>query len=166
MRSVVIAIILLAGLAPPAFGCGKDSKTSKSAESTESMRARTVFNRMSGDTLQIDMALKAAYGCKYIFADVLGDSSMQKAKPIAGGLPGPTAGPDGRPLIGKVVVGYIVTVEGVAADPVVLESSDPRLRQAALEVMTHWRFNPATFNGKPVATLAVQEFMWGPQPHA
>ena len=109
--------------------------------------------------MEIDAAAKQAYGCRYLFADVFG--GLEKAQPIAGGLPKSPSGPDGLSVSGKVSIAYIITVDGLAADPVVIESTDPRLTEVALKAMQSWRFKPASFNGRTVATLAAQEFPFG-----
>ncbi|MGC3980201.1 MAG: TonB family protein [Steroidobacteraceae bacterium] len=140
--------------------CESPSKSGAKKESTESMLARTIFNRATAETSQMDQALKKAYGCKYIFADVLNDSIMNRAKVLAGSLPGRQLDADGMPKSGKVVIGYIITTSGVASDQVVLETSSPALTAAALESMKQWRFEPATVNGRIVASLAVQEFLF------
>jgi hypothetical protein len=153
MRFVVLLLALF--IASPVIACDK-AKSSNARESAESVVARTVFNRITHESMDIDAAAKAAYGCRYIFADVFG--GLERAKPIAGGLPQPPIGPDGKPKSGKVVVAYIITREGVAADPVVVESTDPQLTAVALSAMESWRFQPAAFNGRVVASLAAQEF--------
>jgi hypothetical protein len=120
------------------------------------MLARTVFNRISPESLEIDAAAKKAYDCRYIFADVFG--GLESAKPTAGGLPKAPIGSDGQPMTGKVVIAYIISVDGLAKDPVVIESTDPQLATVALAAMQGWRFQPASFNGRSVASLAAQEF--------
>jgi hypothetical protein len=152
------AMLLALSIASPVIAC--EAPKSKDAESAESIDARTVFNRITPESMDIDVAAKTAYGCRYIFADVFG--GLERAKPIAGGLPDTPMGSDGKPKAGKVVVAYIITREGLAADPVVIESSDPQLTSVALTAMQAWRFQPAVFNGRVVASLAAQEFPFGP----
>lgn len=154
MRFVAAVLMLSLAFALPSFACEKPA--SSGGESSESVPARTVFNRITPEGLETDAAAKKAYGCRYIFADVSG--GMERARPTAGGLPKAPIGADGRPKAGKVLVAYIITVEGVAADPVVIESTDSQLTDAALEAMQAWRFQPASFNGRAVASLAAQEF--------
>ncbi|TZF80434.1 energy transducer TonB [Cognatilysobacter lacus] len=155
----VICLALLV-VSHTAVACEGKNETSAKPESTDQMLARTVFNRLSPESFAIDSAAKKAYGCRYIFADTLG--GLQSANPTAGGLPAAPAGPEGSPRVGKVVIAYIVTLEGVASDPVVIESTDPQLTEVALAAMKEWRFEPARFNGRPVASLAAQEFPFGP----
>jgi hypothetical protein len=125
------------------------------------MLARTVFNRIMPESLEIDAVAKKAYDCRYIFADVFG--GLEKAKPTAGGLPKTPVGDDGQPILGKVVIAYIITEDGLAKDPVVIESTDPQQTTAALAAMQEWRFQPASFNGRSVASLAAQEFPFNGQ---
>jgi hypothetical protein len=146
----------------PSLACDTEAETATSISgkgSTESILARTVFNRISPESVDIDAAAKKAYGCRYVFADVFG--GLEKAQPIAGGLPEAPSGPDGLLLSGKVLIAYIISVDGLAADPVVIESTDPRLTDVALRAMQSWRFKPASFNGRVVATLAAQDFPFG-----
>ena len=158
MKFVSSVLTLCLILVFPAFACAGSANAGH--ESTEAMLARTVFNRISPDSAEIDAAAKRAYGCRYIFADVM--AGLDRATPIAGGLPQAPLGPDGSQKHGKVVVAYIITATGMAGDPVVLESSDPQLTAAALSAMEQWRFKPALFNGQVVASLAAQEFTFGP----
>jgi TonB family protein len=150
-----VAAVLMLSLALPGLACEKPSPSS-GGETPESILARTVFNRITPESLEIDAAAKNAYGCRYIFADVSG--GLERAKPKAGGLPKAPIGSDGQPKAGKVLIAYIITADGVAADPVVLESTDGQLTETALQAMQAWRFQPASFNGRAVASLAAQEF--------
>ena len=151
------AVLLLAlSITAPVMAC--EAQESRDAESVESIDARTVFNRITPESMNIDVAAKTAYGCRYIFADVFG--GLERARPIAGGLPDTPIGSDGKLKTGKVVIAYIITREGLAADPVVIEGSDPQLTSIALTAMQAWRFQPALFNGRVVASLAAQEFQF------
>ena len=85
--------------------------------------ARTVFNRITPDSPEIDAAAKKAYGCKYIFADVLGE--LDRAEPIAGGFPGGITCVCWTGKTGEVVSAYVVWNVGLAANPIVIESGDP-----------------------------------------
>ena len=159
MKFAASIFALCLSVVSPAYACDNAPKTGQAPESTESILARTVFNRLTPESMEIDAAAKKAYGCRYIFADVFG--GLERAKPIAGGLPDAPTGPDGKPKSGKVVIAYVITTAGVAADPVVVESSDPELTNLALSAMQAWRFQPAQFNGRVVASLASQEFPFG-----
>ena len=156
MRLMALALVLFFTAVSPSVACDKAASAKPGEESTESMLARTVFNRITPETLELDAAAKKAYDCRYIFADVFG--GLERARPTAGGFPKGPVAPDGKPIAGKVVITYIITVDGVAKDPVVIESTDPQLTAVALAAMQEWRFQPASFNGRPVASLAAQEF--------
>ena len=156
MKVLVSALLLLFAAISPSFACDRTSGTNSGDETTEAMLARTVFNRITPESMEIDAAAKKAYGCRYIFADVFG--GLERAEPTSGRLPEPPIDSDGKPITGRVLVAYIITVDGLAKDPVVIESTDPRLTSVALAAMQGWRFKPANFNGRPVATLAAQEF--------
>jgi hypothetical protein len=162
MKVLIKILALFFICVSPSIACDTAAKAGTSIagkESPESILARTVFNRITSETMHIDRAAKKAYGCRYIFADVFG--GLERAQPIAGGLPKAPTGPDGRSVLGKVSIAYIITTSGLAADPVVLESTDPFLTEAALKSMQAWRFKPASFNGRTVATLAAQDFPFG-----
>jgi protein TonB len=61
----------------------------------------------------------------------------------------------GRP--GTVTLTLVVTREGQAKDIKVLKSVSPAIDQEAIEVVSQWKFAPATKDGKPVAVkTAVQ----------
>ena len=162
MKFLTKILVLFFICISPSFACDTQAKTGapiSGKESTESILARTVFNRITPESMEIDAAAKKAYGCRYIFADVFG--GLEKAKPIAGGLPKAPNGSDGQSMSGKVSIAYIITVDGLAADPIVIESTDPQLTEVALKAMQSWRFQPASFNGRTVATLAAQDFPFG-----
>ncbi len=124
--------------------------------------ARLVMNRLTPESFQRDQEIKRQYGCKYIIADAPDSPALERAQPIAGGLPDAPLGPDGEPVNGKVLIGYIIGVDGLAHDPIVLESTSPILTDTALTAMKEWRFVPGKFNGRIVATLAAQNFSFGP----
>ena len=122
--------------------------------------SRLVINRLTPESFEIDQAIKRQYGCKYIIADVLDSPTLERAQPIAGGLPDTPSGPDGEPIYGTVLIGYIIGTDGLAHDPVVLESTSPVLTEAALAAMKEWRFIPGKLDDRTVATLAAQDFVF------
>jgi len=122
-----------------------------------------VYNDIGGDaSVTLDRAIKGAYGAHYTIVDMDRAKGYSGPRPTAGELPSTAAGPSGEPLAGYVLAAYIVTVEGVVADPVILKATDKRLGDVALEAMRRWRFSPATLNGSAVASTAAQEFTFGP----
>jgi len=53
--------------------------------------------------------------------------------------------------VGTARVDYLVGVDGTVSEPMVTQSSgSPRLDQAAITIVSRWRFRPATENGRPV----------------
>ncbi len=53
-------------------------------------------------------------------------------------------------ITGDVMVGFVVDKEGRVTVAHVLKSSHPGFRQAAIDAVENWRFEPAIVNGKPV----------------
>jgi protein TonB len=53
--------------------------------------------------------------------------------------------------VGTTQVQYLVLVDGTVGNTIIATSSgSPRLDQAAIDIVTRWRFKPATQNGRPV----------------
>lgn len=53
--------------------------------------------------------------------------------------------------IGTTQVQYLVHVDGTVRDTIIAgPSGSPRLDQAAIDIVSRWRFKPATQNGRPV----------------
>jgi len=157
MTKYLLACVLLV-LPILGFACDKEPAAHHPSESIESMKARTVFNRITKQSREIDAALMAGYGCKYIFANVADTPALTRPSPTQGSLLSKLLDENGNRIVGRVMIGYIVSIDGLVVDPIVIESTDPRLTEAALKSMKAWRFAPAAFNGKSVATLAAQEF--------
>ena len=105
-----------------------------------------------------DQAARDTYASRYRLIDLKDTPAYARPKPIAGTLPTVARAASGEALTGHVLVEYIVTVEGHAAEPVVLRSADSRLDSTALKAMQTWRFEPAKLNGVPISTTAAQEF--------
>ncbi len=106
-----------------------------------------------------DERFKRALGPTFRFRDIGREGAgYSPAKPIAGGLPTVAYTIDGKPITGEATVAYLITVEGLAVEPRLVDISDERLRPTVLAAVRAWRFEPATVGGKPVASLAGQEF--------
>ena len=58
---------------------------------------------------------------------------------------------------GTVLLSIIVTAEGTVRDPQVTRSLDKDLDKNAVECVKKWKFEPATKDGKPVATHVAVE---------
>ena len=53
--------------------------------------------------------------------------------------------------VGTTRVDYVVRTDGTVSNTVIAQSSgSPRLDQAAITIVSRWRFRPATENGRPV----------------
>ncbi len=122
-----------------------------------------VYNDMEGDGgVAIDRLIKDAYQARYTIVDTTAAAGYTEPVPVAGEMPKSPATESGQLLGGYVLVVYLVSDQGLVAEPVVLRSSDPRLSDAALRAMAQWRFKPGKLKGVPIATTAAQEFNFGP----
>ena len=61
-------------------------------------------------------------------------------------------------VTGKVVVRFLIEVDGTVSNPSVVGSPRPQLAALVLHAIMQWRFKPATKNGAPVRVGAQQEF--------
>ncbi len=61
--------------------------------------------------------------------------------------------PNGRGVraSGSVLIGLIVSSQGLPKDPHILKSLDKDLDQSAIEAVKQWRFAPAQKDGKAIA---------------
>jgi len=122
-----------------------------------------VFNDLEGDGgVEIDRSIRQAYSSKYTIVDTSAAMGFVAPKALAGELPTVVRDGQGKMIVGYVLATYIVTADGVVADPVMVKWSDERLCRVAVEVMAGWRFAPGTVKGVAVATTAAQEFSFGP----
>jgi len=119
-----------------------------------------VYNKADGGDTPLDRAIKKVYADKFTIEDATVASGYASPKPTAGGLPRTALDGAGEPLAGYVLIAYIVTDEGLASDPVILNSSNEQLNRTALDAMKEWRFVPGSIKGKPVRTTAAQEFVF------
>lgn len=119
-----------------------------------------VYNKADGGDTPLDRAIKKAYAEKFTIEDTTIASGYASPKPTSGGLPRTALNEAGEPLAGYVLIAYIVTAEGLASDPVILNSSNEEVNRTALDAMKEWRFVPGSIKGKPVRTTAAQEFVF------
>ena len=68
-----------------------------------------------------------------------------------------------KKIHGTVSLSIIVTAEGMVRDPQVTRSLDKDLDKNALECVKKWKFEPATKDGKPVATHVAVEVSFNVQ---
>jgi hypothetical protein len=122
-----------------------------------------VYNNMAGDgSVELDRTIKEAYGSTYTLVDTSRSAGFVEPVPTAGELPAYAKDAHDQMIAGYVFIVYIVTAEGVVADPVIAKGTDERLCRAALSAMGDWRFIPGKLKGVAVATTAAQEFNFGP----
>jgi TonB family protein len=62
-----------------------------------------------------------------------------------------------KKIQGDVLLSIVVTAEGTVRDPQVTRSLDKDLDKNAVECVKKWKFEPATKDGKPVATHVAVE---------
>jgi TonB family protein len=62
-----------------------------------------------------------------------------------------------KKIQGTVLLSIIVTAKGTVRDPQVTRSLDKDLDTNAVECVRNWKFEPATKDGKPVATRVAVE---------
>lgn len=117
-----------------------------------------VFNSAAAGDNPLDRAIKKVYAERYTIEDISVASGYVPPKPTAGGLPRSARSETGEPLEGKVLIAYIITADGLARDPVILQSSNDALNPIALAAMKEWRFVPGARKGVPIPTTAAQEF--------
>jgi hypothetical protein len=125
-----------------------------------------LYNRVHGKVTELDKMIEAAYAPKFNLISVPDDKETFYGRPEAreGGLPNVARMPDGKLLGGYVMLGYVITAEGRATEPVVLETTDERLNATAIKAIDEWRFAPGAFEGKAVAVTAAQEFRFHAPP--
>jgi TonB family protein len=82
----------------------------------------------------------------YTIYQVGGD--VKAPRPISSAVPPPPAGVD-KQL--KVRLSFVVTPDGSVANIKLLKRSKPDFDDFAVSVVSKWKFEPATKDGKPVA---------------
>lgn len=143
----------------PAFAGGAGLGASQ-----ETVRApapfSTVYNRITpeSEARADDATLKGLYTDRFRFVDIAPRPGLVGAKVTGGSLPPRAFAVDGTELTGEVLLAFIVSPDGKVVEPRFVSISDERLRATVLAAVAAWRFEPATLDGKPVATLAAQEF--------
>ncbi|HEY4247697.1 MAG TPA: energy transducer TonB [Lacunisphaera sp.] len=61
---------------------------------------------------------------------------------------------------GSTVLDFYVDEKGQARMPVVMEATNPRYAQAAVNALNQWKFSSPTRQGKPIAVRVQQEFIF------
>jgi len=110
-----------------------------------------------------DDGYKNAMGPRFQFRDVrTDDTRLVRARALAGGLPPAAFTSEGERIAGTATVVYVISSEGLAIEPRIVQMDDPRLEPTVLAAVRAWRFQPATLSGRAVASLASQEFAFEP----
>jgi len=117
-----------------------------------------VYNRISEKRSELDDVVATALAPKYSVKDVRDSEGYVPPKPIAGHLPRTARTPDGKPLGGTALIGYVITTDGRVVAPFVVKSTGEAVSSIAMKTMEEWRFIPATLKGVAIATTAGQEF--------
>lgn len=106
-----------------------------------------------------DDGYKNAIGPRFQFRDIrTDDTRLVRARPLAGGLPAAAFTADGERIGGRATVAYVISREGLAIEPRIVQMDDPRLEPTLLAAVRGFRFQPATLSGRAVASLASQQF--------
>jgi TonB family protein len=61
---------------------------------------------------------------------------------------------------GNATIDFYIDAEGRVRMPVVMRATREEFAVAAAEALQHWRFEPPTYQGKPIAVRMVQEFLF------
>ena len=123
-----------------------------------------VYNHITEEGGTLDQLVHRTYDPSFKVVDISDRGNVYVPPQMKAGDP-PEAPMDaaGKPIVGKVVVLFIVTMEGTVAQPVILQSTDPRLSAAALGALALWVFQPARVNGQSVSPTGGQEFSFPPK---
>jgi hypothetical protein len=118
-----------------------------------------VYNHITQGGAAFDKLVHRKYDAEFTVVDFADrDGVFIPAQPLSGLKPEAPVDEKGVPIRGKVIVFFIVTTEGRAVKPVIVESSDSRLSSAVLSALAVWVFEPARVNGKQAATTAGEAF--------
>ena len=119
-----------------------------------------VFNNISPQTMELDQEVQSRYGCKYPFAMLFSSDGYTPMKLVSGSQPATPTDATGAPITGTVLVGFVLNMDGVPVDPVVLKSQDDRLATIAMDHVVRLRYTPSQFNGRTVRSLGVQVYQF------
>ena len=134
------------------------------AQARESQSKLLLYNHVTGQPSALDRAAKNAYAGKFRVIDI---------RLAEGFAPGHVKGhdllffyTDPRPereeaVPAKVVLLWVVTPEGSVIEPRILHSTDARLADYVLNLVTLRRYAPARLRGSPVFSLWGDEFVFG-----
>jgi len=130
-----------------------------SAARAQDLHKPLVYNHLTDAGADMDRLVHATYDNAFTIVDFSDRNSIYVPPHVLYG-PQPTVPPAeaGAQLAGTVVVFFIITPDGLVTQPVVVNSSEPRLNPGILVTLSRWIFTPARVNGRPVAVTAGREF--------
>ena len=118
-----------------------------------------VYNHLTNAGAGMDQLVHATYDDAFTIVDFSDrDGIYLPPHVLYGPQPSVPAAEVGAQLAGTVVVFFIITPDGLVAQPVVVNSSEPQLNPGILKAINGWIFTPARLNGRPVAVTAGQQF--------
>ena len=113
-----------------------------------------LYNYVREELTDLDRDVKKAYEPKYNVVEIRSSPEYQPPKRTVGKALRVARTTDGKQLDGNVLMAYVVTADGRAADPIVFKTSDERLIDIAIGAIDDWRFTPGTLNGEAVAAAS------------
>jgi hypothetical protein len=116
------------------------------------------WNRADKPPSRLDAQLTAALASHFTVADVPDGAVYVSPQATAGSLPTRAKTESGEVLSGYVLVAYVITIEGRATAPSIIETTEPRLESFVVEALRDWRFTPGSIDGEAVAIASAQEF--------
>ncbi len=132
----------------------------------------SVFNDVTSGSTALDRSAKKLYRDKFRIIETTQKDGLTPAR-IKGhdlSLYGPRfrdpRGSKEREQGFKVTCLFVITADGAAVEPRVIEASDPRVAQAIIDWVRLRRWTAARYRGVPVATLYAREDAEGPLGHA
>jgi len=117
-----------------------------------------VYNHVDkGSESPGDTEAKTLYREKFKIVDFSSERGYTRSKNTKRLIPRPVI-ENGRSVKGDVRLVFIVNQEGRVVMPSVVHSTNTKLNQTVLNVITQWRGTPALLNGTPIAVLLYQDF--------
>ena len=96
---------------------------------------------------------KSARGIQEVFSDRFTVTPVQSSEQFVPAKVTKRTLPPYIRYVGRVTVAYIAGVDGLAREPVVIDSTNPRLNLMLRETVKNWRCVPARLNGTPVPSV-------------
>ncbi len=118
-----------------------------------------VYNHITTEGSSMDALAHRIYDPDYKVVDFRDKDGVYIPPVLKSGFP-PLDPKDsnGAPIKGKVVAFFIVAATGHIEKPVIVQTTDERLKKAVLDALNDWIFQPGRVNGKDVSTIGGEEF--------